>query len=134
MIKFVLVIFLLLAIPSTSFASSSSVSVKNQVNTSNSNNGTNNSEVNTDIRVEQDGEVTTYTSDKAEDIEVNVEDGKSEIKVDGEIVDEENEPTGEKDEQPSTNSAGIEDKIQNENRTMFQFIQDLFKSIFSLLV
>jgi len=132
MLKY-LVVLLVLLVPQTTFAASSSVTVNNKVNTNNSTSGTNDANVNTNIRIETNGEVTTYSSDKLENIDIKVINGESVIKVDGEIVEQDNEPI-ESSESAKNKEDNLDEQNANEDRTILEFFGDLFNSIFSLLV
>ncbi len=107
--------------------SSATVEVNNNVS-SISNTDT---EVKTNIRVETNGKVTEYSSHKSQDVKIKVEDGKSEIKVDGEQV------LG--DESTSTNSPTLivekeKEDLEKEDKNIIEVIQSVIKGLFSLLV
>jgi len=127
MVKLIALLLVLLA-PSSAFAASSSVTVNNEANTSNSNSGQNEVNVNTNIRIETNGEVTTYSSTEPQDIDIKVINGESEIKVDGKIMEEEKISTI----SPTLNPDSMEPIQQDKN--IFELFEDIFKSIFSLLV
>jgi hypothetical protein len=133
--KLIIIVFFLLSAPSA-WAQTSSVSVENNVNTSNSTSGESESSVNTDIRIEQNGKVTTYSTDKNENVEVNVIDGVSEIKVDGEIIDESIQDVIESGSPSAEDDLELKKANDNrkENKNIFEVIETVIKSIFSLLV
>jgi len=131
------VLFLALTIiffvPSATYAqSSANIKVENSVESS-SQNETN---VKTDIRVETNGNVTTYSSDKPENIEINAVNGQSEIKVNGQVL------SGE--ESLSTKSPSIKSAVEPEdieskkeevkNKNIIEVIGDVIKGLFSLLI
>lgn len=110
-----------------------SVKINNNINSSSD--STVNSQ--TDISIETNGQQTTYSSDKAQDIEVKSVNGVSEIKVDGNIVSGNNSnnpttgPTASPTARPSQKPDGNGDGDQNKN--IFEVFGDLFKKIFFLL-
>lgn len=133
MIKTALFVMLILVTPALVYAeSSASVKIKNDVSS------TSNSQVSssTNIRIETNGDVTTYSSDKPEDIEIKSENGKSVIKVNGVVVsasptDGQTSPTSTPVPDPTDEE---EDENEGENKNIFEVFQDLFKKVFSLLV
>ncbi|KKQ75425.1 MAG: hypothetical protein US96_C0011G0023 [Candidatus Woesebacteria bacterium GW2011_GWB1_38_5b] len=130
MIRYIFISVLFL-VPLPAYAeSSSSVTVNNSVNASNNNSGDNNAEVSTDIRIETNGKVTEYSSDKPENVEINVKNGVSEIKVDGQIVEDDSATSS------PTPASEPKNKIEESqhSRSMLDFIGDIFKSVFSLLL
>ncbi len=99
----------------------SKVNVKVNNNVSASSNSTTNT--NTNIRIEENGKITTYSSDKPESVEIKSENGVSEIKVNGQessIASPSIKPTV----KPENN------KLKNKN--IFDFFGNLFRKIFLL--
>ena len=105
------------------------------VNINNSFSSSSQSETNvkTDIKVETNGHVTTYSSDKPENIEVKSEDGKSEIKVDGRIVSDDSALSSTPSVSP-TEKLGNETDNKNGGKNFFDVIEDFLNKVFSLLV
>ena len=132
MIKSALLIIFFLTIAGGAFAeSSASVKIKNDVSSSSD------SQVNssTSIRIETNGNVTTYSSSEPEDIEVKSINGTSEIKVNGQVVSQDSSQTSPTKIPPPT--ASLEEREEtdsNSNKNIFEVFQDLFKKVFSLLV
>ncbi|GEM_PF-3543895 len=108
-------------------------SIKINNNVSSSSDSTVNSQ--TDISIDTNGQKTTYSSDKAQDIEVKSVNGVSEIKVDGNIVsgNNSNSPTIGPTASPTAKPTQKPDENSNQNKNIFEVFEDLFKKIFSLL-
>lgn len=107
----------------------SKINVKVDNNVSSSSNSTTNT--NTNIRIEENGKITTYSSDKPESVEIKSENGVSEIKVNGQTVSESN------GQESSSVSPSVKPTIkpQNnklENKNIFDFFGNLFRKIFLL--
>src|SRR3989344_5189623 len=105
--------FLILAFPffitQTTFAeSSANVKINNNVSGS----STSNVQSHTNISVETNGQTTTYSSDKPENIEVKSVNGVSEIRVNGELVSQ--SPTQTATKTP-TQTDEPEDEEEKEN-------------------
>lgn len=129
----VLSLLILLASPSIAFAeSTATVKVNTSVNSSTGNQ----SNVKTNIRVETNGNVTTYSSDKAEDIEVKAEDDKSEIKVDGKVVTgNNNESESTPTPTPKPTREPEEKENEDKDKGFFEILKEKFSflsSIFSI--
>lgn len=126
--KIILILPLLLIVPTADAKTTVNVKVDTDVSTS----GNNEAKVENDIRVETNGKVTTYKSDKPESIEIKSEDGVSEIKVNGERIPQD-ESLGE-DNNASPSPLFKEDRENSEEvKSLFGKIQELFKRIFFFL-
>lgn len=132
MIKIILIIIALLVTPHSVFAeSSATVRVDNNIESSS------NSTVKstTNIRVETNGKVTTYSSDKAEDVEVKSVNGQSEIKVNGQVIDVTASPTKKPTAKPinaDEDDDENEEELNDNNKNIFEIFEDLIKKVFSL--
>lgn len=80
----------------------------------------------TDIRVETNGNVTTYSSDKAGNIEVKAENDKSEIKVDGKVVSGNNSNTESTPSITPKPTEKPEKKAENEDKGFFEILKEKF--------
>ncbi|MBI4098282.1 MAG: hypothetical protein HY426_04570 [Candidatus Levybacteria bacterium] len=111
---------------STSLAfAESKASVKLNNNVSGSSTSQINSETN--IRVETNGEVATYSSKEPGNVEVNSVNGKSEIKVNGVLVSSSpNEPTSEPTASPTAKPTQ-----EPGNKNILEVFEEIFKKLFS---
>lgn len=132
MIKIILIIIALLVTPHSVFAeSSATVRVDNNIESSS------NSTVKstTNIRVETNGKVTTYSSDKAEDVEVKSVNGESEIKVNGKAVYVTQTPSKDPSATPSPTPVfdeNDEESNENDSKNIIDLFEDLLKKVFSV--
>lgn len=132
MIKIILIIIALLVTPHSVFAeSSATVRVDNNIESSS------NSTVKstTNIRVETNGKVTTYSSDKADDVEVKSVNGESEIKVNGQVVDVTPVPSKDPSAIPSPTPVfdeNDEESNENDSKNIIDLFEDLLKKVFSV--
>ena|SRR3989344_3741458 len=130
MIKTALLVLTFLIITSPAFAeSSATVKINNSI--SGSSTSIINSETN--IRVETNGHVTSYSSNEPGNIEVNSINGKSELKINGVIVSQaptqiQTSPT--KNATPSP----THDEKDSSDKNIFEVFENLFRVVFSLLV
>ena len=85
----------------------------------------------TNIRIEENGKITTYSSDKGESVEIKSENGVSEIKVNGQTVSESN---GQESSSASPSMKPIVKPENNKpgNENIFNFFGNLFRKIFLL--
>ncbi|MBI2621045.1 MAG: hypothetical protein HYW63_00170 [Candidatus Levybacteria bacterium] len=121
-----LILFLFI-VPPAFAESKASVKIKNNVSSSSI------SEVksSTDIRIETNGNVTSYSTKEPGNIEINANNGSSEIKVNGNVVSQNSaSPTATKSPTPTPS----DENRQNDNKNIFEFFESLFKIFFSLLV
>lgn len=128
MIKILLIIVIfLIGANEVSAYSKANVKVSNNVSGSSSSN----IESNTNITVETDGQTTTYSSDKPGNIEVNSINGKSEIKVNGITVSENNNKAN-SIVSPSVEPTAKPKNIEQKNKNIFDFFGNLFRKILLL--
>ncbi len=135
--KLALIVIAILLTPSLVYAeSSATVKINNNVNSSSNSNTSVTSKTN--ITVETDGEVTSYSSDKPGNIEVKSVNGKSEIKVNGEVVKGESTtsetdiskiPTATSSVSPSPTMD--QEEKEKEIKNVLEKIEDLVKKLFS---
>lgn len=93
-----------------------------KVNSDVSTSGNNTSTVKNDITIETNGQVTHYSSDKPEDIEISSVDGVSEIKVNGENVS----PTPTKE--PGDNEK--KDEQETNAKNLLERLEEIIKKLF----
>lgn len=103
------------------------VKVNNDVSSSTSST----SSTNTNIRIEENGKITTYSSDKGENVEIKSENGVSEIKVNGQTVSENNSQEN-SSASPSIKPLVKPENNKQENENIFDFFGNLFRKIFLL--
>lgn len=128
MFKILLILSIFIAgISKVNAESRANVRVNNNVSGS----STSNIESHTNITVETNGQTTTYTSDKPENIELNSLNGKSEIKVDGKTVSKNNDQAN-PSATPSTKPTVKPEKTERENKNIFDFFGNLLRKIFLL--
>ena len=126
---FFIVLILFLIFAQTAYAeSSASVKINNNV----SSNSQSESSIKTDIRVETNGHVTTYSSEEAEDIEIKAENDQSVIKVNGKTVSG-GSPTGTATPTAQPTDEPEDNKTEEDNENIFDIIEDIFNKVFSLL-
>lgn len=117
----ILIVAFLLFAPQAFAESTARVKVNNNV--SGSSTSTVKSETN--IRVETNGEVTTYSSDKPENIEVN--------SVNGQTVSSPAKPTSEPSATPTATSVPHQDEENDsDQKNIFNILGEIFKKIFSV--
>lgn len=137
--KLALIIIATILTPSLAHAeSSATVKINNNINSSNNSNNSVTSKTN--ISVETDGKVTTYSSSEPGNVEVRSVNGESEIKVNGEVV---KENTSDSDDNiskvPTLNpSASISptmslEEKDREVKNIIEKIEELVKKLFSFL-
>lgn len=121
--------FKLLLILALFLVSVGCVSAESKVNVKVNNNVTSSSDstssTNTNIRIEENGKITTYSSDKEESVEIKSENGISEIKVNGVSVSS----------SPASLSPKPTVKPENnneDNENIFDFFGNLLRKIFLL--
>ena len=123
-----IIIFFGLIFIITPFANAESTT---EVNIKNSYSSNNESSITsqTDVYIEENGKITTYSSDKPENIEIKTKNGEANIKIDGEILEETPTPTNkpEPTASPTMNEEVNSQKTIIEN--VFRFIEKIF-SIF----
>lgn len=128
MIKTLLILLIFFnGVSEVSAYSKADVKVNNNVSRSSSSN----IESHINITVETDGKTTTYSSNKPGNIELNSLNGKSEIKVDGKTVSENND-TASLIVSPSAKPTVKPENKERENKNIFDFFENLFKKIFLL--
>lgn len=136
-----LVLFFLLATPA--YAETASVSIKNSANTSGTN-STNTSTQETHIKIETNGKVTEYNSDKPGNVEVNSVNGESTIKVNGETVSgnsnsnptaeptHEANPTASVSPSPKPSEESKNDEKQNAIEEFIETVNEAIEKLFSV--
>lgn len=132
--KIILIFGLILTIPQVANAeSTTNVKINNNYSSNNESSITNK----TDIYIEENGKITTYSSDKPENVEIKTKNGEAEIKVDGNIIEEtpatptnspEISPSQTKKEEINTKETLIENVFKSV-KEKFKFIEKIF-SIF----
>lgn len=129
--------FKLLLILSLFFICVDSVNAESKVNVKVNNNVSSStdsmSSTNTNIRIEENGKITTYSSNKGENVEIKSENGVSEIKVNGLTVSP--SPNQQIDEQtvnPTTKPIVKPENNKPNNKNIFDFFENLFRKIFLL--
>lgn len=132
--KIILIFGLILTIPQVANAeSTTNVKINNNYSSNNESSITNK----TDIYIEENGKITTYSSDKPENVEIKTKNGEAEIKVDGNIIEEtpatptnspEISPSQTKKEEINTKETLIENVFKSVKEN-FKFIEKIF-SIF----
>ncbi len=125
---FFLILLSLILTPKVYAKSIVDVKVNNNVSTSSNSTGS----TNTNIRIEENGKITTYSSDKPENIEISSVNGKSEIKINGEHVSQKKltNPNVSPDVKPSVK----QENKKEEKKNIFEVFEKIFKTLFSLLV
>ena len=124
---FLLLALFFIGVSVVSAESKVNIKVNNDVSTSDNNTST----VKNDITIETNGQVTHYSSNKPESIEINSIDGVSEIKVNGQTVSESN---GQENSNafPRMKPTVKPENNKSENENIFDFFGNLFRKIFLL--
>lgn len=131
-----LILFFLLTTPA--YAETASVNINNSVNTSGSNTNSN-TKTETHIKIETDGKVTEYNSTEGGSVEVKSINGKSEIKVNGQMVSEHPTTKPEASQGPTaitspTSKAEKKDsEKQNAIEKFIEKVDDAIEKLFSAL-
>ncbi len=132
MIKKIIPLFLFFLVATPAYAESANVNITNSVNTTGTN-STLNSKTTTHIKVETNGKVTEYNSDKPGNIEVNSINGESSIKVNGETVS--GNPTAEPndDQTPTTTKSPSPKPDQSNDKEKQNAIEEFIETIDSAI-
>jgi len=134
--KISLLLFSLPFIFASSAYAESRASVKINNNVSSNSESTVNSTTN--IRIETNGKVTEYHSDKAENVEINAVNDTSEIKVNGQVVSQSptsasTSPTQKPTETPQpTDKDEKEKEIEEQKENLLDIINNFIEKIFSI--
>lgn len=132
---FFLILLSLIFTPNVYAKSSATVKVNNDVSSSSNTNST----IKTDIRIETNGNVTTYSSDKPGNIEIRSVDGTSQIKVNSKVVNSEepskdnNKQNKDIDKEKNKNEDSNTKEIKNKFFGLLKLPFDLFTKIFFFL-
>lgn len=109
-------------------------SAKVNINNNVSSNTNTTTSVKNNIKIETNGHITEYSSDRAENIEIKTDNDKSEIKINGQVVSQ--SPSGGASATPTNKPSNESEKKNNEKvsekSNLVEAVQEFIAKIFSI--